>query len=232
MFQHAFSTLLYVMIGSVLMQAIIVAFWGIRALRFRQPDVITDNLESTIRGWLDGSGLSAKPVSDPTWNFGLLTTLPNGESIYVIQKKESPRFIAFQSSLAISPEHQAILKAMPIPHFEKLMQGVVLNVFLTKMALTIRTRLSDVSFSSQLAITTSPMEDEFLEHLDDMDNAIIVAHDAISLAVERAAAEGYWNGRAPLRTLDISAPIVGQRANTRVARGESRVGKYHKHRPS
>ena len=87
MFQHAFSTLLYVMIGSVLMQAIIVAFWGIRALRFRQPDVITDNLESTIRGWLDGSGLSAKPVSDPTWNFGLLTTLPNGESIYVIQKK-------------------------------------------------------------------------------------------------------------------------------------------------
>ena len=100
--------------------------------------------------------------------------------------KEHPGFIAFQANLAISAEHQAILKAMPIAYFEKLAQEVVLGVFLANMVLAIRTRLSDVSFFSQLAITTGLTEDDLLKHLDDMDNAIILARKAILLGVDRA----------------------------------------------
>ena len=168
------------------MGAIVAGLWSIRALRFRQPEVSANNLEPTIRGWLDDFDLSTKPASDPRWNFGLLTTLPDGELIHIIQMKEHPGFIAFQANLAISAEHQAVLKAMPIAYFEKLAQELVLGVFLANMVLAIRTRLSDVSFFSQLAITTDLTEDDLLKHINDMDNAIILARKAILLGVERA----------------------------------------------
>ena len=185
MVQHAFTTFIYGMIGYVLMSAVVVGFWGIRALRFRQPEVTANNLEPIIRGWLDDFDLSTKPASDPTWNFGLLTELPNGESLHITQMKERPGFITFQANLAISAEHQAVLKAMPIAYFEKLAQEVVLGVFLANMVLAIRTRLSDVSFFSQLAISDLT-EDELLKHMNDMGNAIILAREAILLGVERA----------------------------------------------
>ena len=186
MFQHGFNTLLYLMIGYALLTVSVIVFWGSRALRFRYPEVTADNLESTIRGWLCDSGLSAKRVSNPAWIFGLQTTLPVGESMYISQMKEHRHFIALEASLTLSPEHQAILKAVPRAYLEKLMQEVVLKVFLAEMGLTIRMRLSDISFSSKFAITRGSMKDEFFEHLGNMDNAIILARDTIAHAVERA----------------------------------------------
>ena len=184
MFQHAFNTLLYGMIGYALLSLSAIVFWCSRALRFRYPEVTADNLESTIRGWLCDSGLSAKRVSDPAWIFGLLTTLPDGESVYVIQRKESRSLISFEASLDVSPEHQSILKAASKAKIEKLMQEIALKVFLSRMVLTIRMRASDVSFLSKLAVTRGSMKDDFFDHLDDMDNAIILARDAISRVVE------------------------------------------------
>jgi len=186
MFQHAFNTLLYGMIGYALLSLSAIVFWCSRALRFRYPEVTADNLESTIRGWLCDSGLSAKRVSDPAWIFGLQTTLPVGESIYIIQIKERRDFIALEASLTLSPENQAILKTLPTAYLEKLMQEVVLKFFLARMVLTIRMRRSDISFLSQLAITRGSMKDKFFEHLDNMDKAIILARDTIAHAVERA----------------------------------------------
>src|ERR1700748_2605668 len=100
--QHAFSMFLHGMIGYALMSAIIAGLWGIRALRFRQAEVRLVNPESIIRGWLEDSDLSTKPVSNPTWNFGLLARFPDGESIHIMQMKEHPGFITFQANLAIS----------------------------------------------------------------------------------------------------------------------------------
>jgi hypothetical protein len=186
MVQHAFSMFLYGMIGYPLMSAIVAGLWGIRALGFRQAEVRANNLEPTIRGWLDDSDLSTKPAFNPTWNFGLLTTLPDGESIHIMQMKAHPGFITFQADLAISTEHQAILNAMPIVYFEKLAQEIVLGVFLDNVALAIRTRLSGVSFFSKLAITNGLTEGDLLKHLYDIDDAITLARKAILLGVERA----------------------------------------------
>ena len=186
MAQHAFSTFLYGMIGYALMLSIFLGCLSTGVLRFIPAEVLADNLEPTIRGWLDDSGLSTKPASAPTWNFGLLTTLPDGESIYIIHMKEHRRLIAFQANLALSTEHQAILKAMPEAYVEKLAQDVSLKLFLAKMVPAIRMRLSDVWLFSKLAITTGLTEEEFLKHLDDMDSAIILARNTISLGVERA----------------------------------------------
>jgi hypothetical protein len=74
---------------------------------------------------------------------------------------------------------------MPGTYFEKLVQEVVLKVFLAKMVLAIRTRLSEVSLFAQLAITDLT-EDGFFKHMDDMDNAILLARKIILLGVERA----------------------------------------------
>ncbi len=185
MVHHAFIMFLYGMIAYALMSAIVVGFWGIRALRFSQPEVTSSNLEGTILGWLKDFGMRTKPDSDPTWNFGVLTALPYGGSVHIIQMKERPGFVTFQANLAISAEHQAVLKAMPIAYFEKLAQEVVLGVFLANMVLAIRTRLSDVSFFSQLAIRELTKGD-LLRHLNDMDDAILLAREAILLGVERA----------------------------------------------
>jgi hypothetical protein len=179
------SAVLYGMIGYALLSAVVVGFWSIRAIRFKQLDVAAGNLQPTLRKWLEDSGLSTKTASDPAWDFGLFTTMADGESIYIVQMKEHRRFVTFQANLAISPEHQAILKAMPGTYFEKLAQEVVLKVFLAKMVLAIRTRLSDVSLFSQLAITDLT-EDAFFKHLDDVDNAILLARKIIFLGVERA----------------------------------------------
>jgi hypothetical protein len=176
---------LYGMIGYALLSAIVVGFWGIRALRFKQLEVAGDKLEQTLRRWLEDSGQNVKIASDAAWDFGLLTTLPDGESIYVVLMKEHRRSLTFQANLDISPEHQAILKAMPGAYFEKLAQEVVLKVFLAKMVLAIRTRLSEVSLLSQLAITDLT-EDGLFKHMDDMDNAILLARKIILLGVERA----------------------------------------------
>jgi hypothetical protein len=179
------SAVVYGMIGYALLSAVVVGFWSIRAIRFKQLEVAAGNLQPTLRKWLEDSGLSTKTASDPAWDFGLVTTLSDGESIYIVQMKEHRRFVTFQANLAISPEHQAILKAMPSTYFEKLAQEVVLKVFLAKMVLAIRTRLSDVSLFSQLAITDLT-EDAFLKHMDDMDNAILLARKIILQGVERA----------------------------------------------
>ena len=101
------------MIGYALLCAIVAGFWGIRALRFKQLEIAGDNLEPTLRRWLEDSGQNVKAPFDAAWDFGLLTTLPDGESIYVVLMKEHRRSITFQANLDISPEHQAILKAMP-----------------------------------------------------------------------------------------------------------------------
>jgi hypothetical protein len=173
------------MIGYALLCAIVAGFWVIRALRFKQLEVAGDKLEPTLRRWLEDFGQNVKTASDAAWDFGLLTTLPDGESIYVVLMKEHRRSITFLANLNISPEHQAILKAMPGTYFEKLAQEVVLKVFLAKMVLAIRTRLSEVSLFAQLAITDLT-EDGFFKHMDDMDNAILLARKIILLGVERA----------------------------------------------
>jgi hypothetical protein len=186
MVQHGFSMVLYGTAIYILMSAIAVGLWCIRALRLRQAEVRANSLEATIRGWLNDSDLSTKPASNPAWNFGFLTTLPNGESIHIMQMKEHPGFITFQANLAISTEHQAILKAMPLVYFEKLAQEIVLGVFLANVALAIQTRLSGVSFFSKLAIANDLTGDELLKHLYDIDNAISLARKAIFLAAARA----------------------------------------------
>jgi hypothetical protein len=179
------STILYGMIAYALMSAIVVGFWGIRALRFKQFEVAGGNLQPTLCRWLEDSGLSTKTASDPAWEFGLLTTSSDGEPIYIVQMKEHRRFITFQANLAIPAEQQAILKAMPGTYFEKLAQEVVLTVFLAKMVLAIRTRLSDLSLLSELAITDLTKE-AFFKHLDDMDNAIRLARSMVLRGVARA----------------------------------------------
>jgi hypothetical protein len=179
------NTVLYGMIAYALLSAIVVGFWGMRALRFKQLEVAGGNLQPTLCRWLEDSGLSVKPASDPAWDFGLLATLSDGEPIYIVQLKEHRRFITFQAGLAIPAEHQAILRAMPGSYFEKLAQEVALTVFLAKMVLAIRTRLSEVSLYSQLAITDLT-EGAFFKHLDDMDNAILLARRIVLQGVERA----------------------------------------------
>ena len=186
MLQHTFSVFLCAMTGYILLSAIAVSLWGIRALRFSQAEARANSLEPIIRDWLNDSGLSTKPASNPTWNFGFLTTLPSGESIHIMQLKEHPGFITFQANLAISTEHQVILKAMPIVYFEKLAQEIVLGVFLANVALAIRTRLSGVSFFSKLAITTDLTKGGLLKHLYDIDDAIALARKAILRGVTRA----------------------------------------------
>ncbi len=185
MFQHGFSMVLYGMTGYILMSAIAAGLWCIRALRLRQAEVRANSLEASIQGWLNDSDLSTKPASHPTWNFGFLTTLPNGESVHILQMKEHPGYITFQANLGISTEHQAILKAMPIVYFEKLAQEIVLGVFLANVAVAIQTRLSGVSFFSTLAITDLTEED-LLKHLYDINDAISLARKAILLGAARA----------------------------------------------
>ena len=186
MFHHPLGAFFYGTIGYLLVQAVFVSFWAIRALRFRQAELIENDLESTIRGWLDESGLSPEPVSMPEWNFGLLTMLPDGESISIVQLKTPRHFLAFQANVAISPADQAILKAMPTAYFDNLAQEVVLKVFLAKMVLATRTRLCGVTLISQLAITPNLTKREFLRQMDDMRNAITLARNTILLGVERA----------------------------------------------
>lgn len=185
MLQHTFSVFLCAMTGYILLSAIAVSLWGIRALRFSQAEARANSLEPIIRDWLNDSGLNTQPASNPGWNFAFLTTLPSGEFIHIMQLKEHPGFIAFQANLAISTEHQAILKAMPIVYFEKLAQEIVLGVFLANVALAIRTRLSGVSFFSKLP-TTDLTKGGLLKHLYDIDDAIALARKAILRGVTRA----------------------------------------------
>jgi hypothetical protein len=179
------SIFLYGMIAYALLSAIVVGFWGMRAIRFKQFDVAGGNLQPALCRWLEEAGLRTKIVCDAAWEFGLLTTMSDGEPIYIVQMKEHRRFITFQANLAIPAEQQAILKAMPGAYFEKLAQDVVLKVFLAKMVLAIRTRLSEVSLFTQLAINDLT-EDAFFKHLDDIDSAILLARSMVLQAVERA----------------------------------------------
>jgi hypothetical protein len=184
MLQHGFSTFLYWMTGYALINALGAGLWAIRA-RHLLPALNASDVEVTIQTWLDDFDLSTKSASDASWNFGLLTTSPDGESIHIIQMKQDPGFIVFYAKLAISAEHQAILKAMPKAYFENLAQEVVLGVFLAKIALAMQTRVTDITFFSQLAMIDLN-ESNLLRHINNIDSAIILARRAILLGVERA----------------------------------------------
>jgi hypothetical protein len=117
------------MIAYVLLSAIVVGFWGMRAIRFQQFEIAGGNLQPTLCRWLEDSGLRTKIVFDPAWDFGLLATMSDGEPVYIVQLKEHRRFVTFQASLAIPAEQQAILKAMPGAYFEKLEEEVPSRFF-------------------------------------------------------------------------------------------------------
>jgi hypothetical protein len=132
--------------------------------------------------------MAVQKGSDPGAHFVLFVTLHNGTQIVISRSKAMDRYITIQSRLEVSQEHQVILDT-----FSKDQAIQVTNELSLEMArFKIGWLISPVGapLKSILIVKTVPntnifTEDFFVERLDELDSAVILARAAIILALDR-----------------------------------------------
>ena len=156
-----------------------------RALLSR-PDTTPENVEKNIRKWLDNFGLASKKEVDPLSYFVLGITLANGNPILVARVKAKDRYLTFQMTLALAPEHQAIIERMNDPQRERVMEELILELGRSRIGHSIQgPPFKGVILLKAVPITPNYTEGSFAASLDEMDSALNVARIAIRLAISR-----------------------------------------------
>jgi hypothetical protein len=160
--------------------------------RMRQPHLTPENVEQRIRGWLDNFGLSTKPLgkSDaPDSIFALQVTTDANLPIIVARQKELPRYVLLEVSIELSPEHRTMLSRLTGSQVNQLVRDVRAEMAKCTIPCRIVKPLEKVSVQRRLAITDDLTEDRFMERMDEMSFAFVVANDVIVQGLERMSEE-------------------------------------------
>lgn len=184
------SPVLYGLLGSGSVAIILVAFYGLAAIPKKQrPQTTPENVEANLRVWLDAFGISTRKVTDQDSHFALIVTLNNGTPVAIVRSKKLDRYIVLQSTLTISPEHKTLLDKLSNGQKMQIREELAVEMARAKIGFTIEPSLepslSGITLTRRVPITTNLAEDTFMERIDEIDEAVILARNTIVLALER-----------------------------------------------
>jgi hypothetical protein len=165
--------------ASALILVCIWAWKGIHSFPERRALITSENVEANIKTWLDEFQVSTKNSPNPSEDFGLVATLMNGDPIAIVRLKDHDRYIVFQTTLTISPEHLAMIDKMDSNQRLQLQQDLTTELARAKCDFGLSDPLKTVTLTARIPITPDLTEDEFLSKLDEMDDAIIIARNTI-----------------------------------------------------
>jgi hypothetical protein len=172
--------------------------------QMRQPHITPGNVEENVRKWLDNFQLSTKPLTKPEAPnsiFALQVTTDSGLPITVACPQDLPRYLVLQVSITLSPEHRAMFSKLTEEQESDLERDLRHEMAKCAVPCVIVGQLEKVAIQRRLAITDGLTEDAFMEHMDEMAFAFVVANDTIVRNLER------MSGRRSATSVVPSAPV-------------------------
>jgi hypothetical protein len=168
--------------GCGLVAVALLCFWGITSIpKNRPPDVTPENIERNIRTWLDDFSLSSKKQDLPDTIFVYVLTMPNGDPISIGRTKARDRYITLQAQITISPQHQDIFKKLSQDDMDELQAEISRELGQAKVSSTIN--WPSIFMADQIPLTSSLTEDEFMRHVDEMDDDVSLVRDTVLIRV-------------------------------------------------
>lgn len=177
---------LHGLIGCTLAAVCLFAFASFTALPQRTLLVTPENAETTLRAWLDSFGLSVKRESDPESHFALVVTLSNSTQVAITRPKRQQSYVMFQSLLAVSREHEAMLTRLSEDARDEVLRELVLELARARIGNVLQgpELLKSVRVVRSVPIT-SLSEESLARLLDEIDSGVQLARQAIVLSLYR-----------------------------------------------
>ena len=178
---------LYGLLGVACLATVCFVAVGRPLLSKEQPQTTTENVDANIRAWADSLGMGVTRFQLPDAYFALGITLKNGNQVVIGRVKERPSYLEIQSSLILSPEHQAILSKLTKEQAADVTEEVTLELARSKIGYTITGpppgQMQTVLLQRSVPITSGLTEATFGGYLDEMDSAISLVRLATTLAL-------------------------------------------------
>jgi len=178
--------ILYVLAGMACVSIMLFTFTGRAILSQQSPETTPENVQKNIRAWLDTFKLGEQEQSDDNSYFNYVVALPNGNHVIVARPKARDHYITFTASVTVSQEHAVLLAKMNKDEAQQIADEVALDISMYKIGHSMvgPSPLKGVILIKGVPITSSLTESAFISHLDEMDNAVSVALEAIRTTIE------------------------------------------------
>lgn len=177
---------LYGLAGFTMVMVIAIAFIGRPLLSKTQPETNPENIEDNIKAWSDDFSLGVqKQQSDDKFYFTYAISLPSGRTVMVGRAKQTGKYLNFQGNLTVAPEHEAILKNLSASQLEHFTDEINMEMARNKTGFALMSgQTRAIVVAKAVPITNNLNEDLFLNSLNEIDTSILVAREAVRLALE------------------------------------------------
>jgi len=197
-FPNWFTFAIWTLAGTGLLAVVLVPFMLLLLLRRipkPKPEVTPENIEISIRKWLDTFRLSAKPEVFPEAFFALVVTPMPNLNVLVMRLKAFERYIVIQSTITVSPEHKAMIDNLSPDDRNVFAARYAAELANMSVGWTLDLPNNVISVERRLPITENLSEDSFMRAIDLVTSAkfgaihrfVLMLTDAANSAAEKGA---------------------------------------------
>jgi len=143
-----------------------------------------------VKVWVEEFNLTNKKFDDPAIDWGYTVTLNDGDPIAIMRRKDRDKYLAFQGVVTFAPEHLAIFQKLSPAQQQRLADRLAMQLAQRGMTFTFTLSQSSPGFavSTRVPITPTLTEDEVMQKLDQVDDAMISGRVVIRQFLEDIAA--------------------------------------------
>lgn len=116
--------------------------------------------------------------------FALTVILKNGIPIVVVRPKALDRYIVFQSTLKVSPEHKVLLHELTEEQRGRLSEELALEIARSKAGFAITDPLETITLTRRIALTSGLTEEAFMARLDEVEADFVLARETFRLVLD------------------------------------------------
>jgi hypothetical protein len=160
-------------------------------LSHEQPQTTTENIESNIKVWADKFSLGIQKEKDDRFSFAYIISLPSGRLALVGCLKEREGYLQFQGKTTVTPEQEVILKKFSPSQIEHLTDEISIEMARSRINWWAVNESFEkgIIVAKAIPITSNLTEDVFGTTLDDIDHSMLLAREAIRLALAHVDAK-------------------------------------------
>ena len=151
-----------------------------------EPTTNTNTIERDARRWLDNFGLSNKTIIDDSVYFALQAQMANG-TLIIARSKKRDRYLEMTAGMNLSPEHEVIVKSLTPERIKLISDSVIRQLALGRVNMVVTFPFKEIRFVRMIPIIKTLNESTFIEAVDDVDKAMLIARQTIVIELQTAA---------------------------------------------
>lgn len=169
-----FFAVLWGLVSAALISIIILTFIVLRRTPKRVPAVTPENVESSIRVWLDSFRLGVRKIDETETHFSLIVSHLD-KQIVVRRYKTLDRYVTVQITIVLSPKARTVYEQLSIEERNIFAARLLVEVSRTSMVamMDLETPNGGITLARRLPITENLTEESFMSAVDAVDSARI-----------------------------------------------------------